>query len=177
MKVLVGGLATILLVPILALGAVGQDLPATGATSVSHELGEPGAAVLSHPGIGLSSSARRDVEVGIVDSRILKLLLIVTEHHELTRVGPFKTGHSYYVRGTSRISNHSFGRAVDIAAIDEEPVSASNFSAYEAVKLILSLPSPLRPDEVGSPWRIPAPGSFSDGGHRDHIHVGWEEGQ
>ena len=31
-----------------------------------------------------------------------------------------------------------------------------------------------RPDEIGSPWAISGPGYFTDGGHQDHVHLGFK---
>lgn len=133
--------------------------------------------VLSHPRIHLLPGARLDVERGLVDPRVLKILLILAEEHELSRVGPFITGHSYYVRGTTRPSNHAFGRAVDILWVDGAPVSNSHPGAFQVVEMLLSLPEPLRPDEIGSPWRFPVRGSFSDASHQRHIHAGFSPGK
>ncbi|MGH2812628.1 MAG: hypothetical protein ACRDI1_07955, partial [Actinomycetota bacterium] len=80
-------------------------------------------AVLGHQSIRLLPGARRDLESGLVDARILRLLLILAERHELSAVGPLVSGHSYYVKGTDHISNHVFGRAVDILAVDGAPVN------------------------------------------------------
>lgn len=175
MKLLLGGIVSLVLFPVIAIGAVfdGVSNDRVPLASVDYETLQT--SVLAHPGIGLTAGARRDVEAGIADPRVLGLLLALAERHELGVVGPIKTGHSYFVRGTTRVSNHSYGRAVDILAIDGAYVSRTHRGAYEAVAFILSLPEPLRPDEVGSPWRFPARGSFSDFAHRGHIHVAWRD--
>ena len=130
--------------------------------------------VLTSPSIGLTKAARSDVEAGSVDPRLLAALLRVAQTHRLGGVGPIKSGHSYYVKGTTRVSNHSFGRAVDISVVDGVAVSSNNPAALQVVREVLSFPSPLRPDEVGSPWDLPDRGSFSDAAHARHIHVGLE---
>lgn len=175
MKLLVGGIAALVLFPVIAIGAVFDGAPQERALPPSLEYETLRASVLAHPGIGLTAAARRDAEAGVADSRVLGLLLALAERHELGRVGPIKTGHSYFVRGTTRVSNHSYGRAVDILVIDGAYVSRTHRGAYEAVAFILSLPEPLRPDEVGSPWRFAARGSFSDFAHRGHIHAAWRD--
>lgn len=131
-------------------------------------------AVLSNPSIALTKAARADVESGSADPRVLAALLRVAQTHRLAGVGPIKTGHSYYVKGTTRVSNHSFGRAVDISMVDGMAVSSKNLSALQVVRELLSFASPLRPDEVGSPWDLPDRGSFSDAAHSRHIHFGHE---
>ena len=85
-----------------------------------------------------------------------------------------RTGHSELVAGTGRVSNHWFGRAVDVVEVDGEAVSAANASARHAVEELLAAPAPLRPDEVGSPFPdFDAPGAFSDSAHHDHLHIGF----
>ncbi|MGH8972798.1 MAG: transglycosylase SLT domain-containing protein [Acidimicrobiia bacterium] len=87
------------------------------------------AAVLDHPGIALRAGAADDVRAGLVDQRVLAVVLVVATHHRLSAVGPFATGHSYYVAGTDTPSNHAFGRAVDLPVVDGVAVSASNEAA------------------------------------------------
>lgn len=169
-------LAGVIVLPVLAVGGLAEGLgaptsrvvPADGAAAVS---------VLSHPNIRLSAGARQDLEAGIVDPRLVAVLLILADEHELGWVGPIRSGHSYYVKGTTRVSNHVFGRAADISVIDGAPVSATNPGAYRAVRTILSLRPPYLPDEVGSPWLIPTPSvAVFTGDHHDHIHLGWGPG-
>ncbi len=134
-------------------------------------------AVLSNPNIELRREAEADVKAGRVDPRLLACLLALAERFPLAGVGPFVTGHSYYVDGTSRPSNHAFGRAVDIGQIDGEPVSSFNDAARAAVLALASLPAPLRPDELGSPFAdlSTLPGLFSDDDHQDHLHLGYDQ--
>lgn len=153
----------------MSLGVLG--LAASGATFAG-STSDLAAQVLSSRSINLSSAARVDVERGVIDSRVLKVLLTISQSHTL-RAGPLMTGHSFYVAGTTRPSNHSFGRAVDIGVVDGAAASASNRAAFDVVTIALSLPPDLRPDEVGSPWDLPDRGSFSDAFHRTHIHLGW----
>lgn len=130
--------------------------------------------VLSSPNIELRPEAEGDVRAGRVDPRLLAALLALAERFPLAGVGPFITGHSYYVAGTSRPSNHSFGRAVDIGTINGELVSPTNGAARQAALALASLPAPLRPDEIGSPFAEleSLPGLFSDAAHQDHLHLG-----
>jgi hypothetical protein len=178
-KAIAAGIGSLLLLPIIALGGLGDaaaiDDSVQGALLDSSyvELSE---AVLGHPRITLSSGSRADVEAGRVDPRVLGLLVLLAETHDLTWVGPIKTGHSYYVRGTRRVSWHSHGRAVDIMAIDGAPVTRWNDGAYQVTLRMLSLQGPLRPDQVGAPWLIPTKGVVVfDKDHHDHLHAGFRE--
>jgi hypothetical protein len=133
-------------------------------------------AVLSNPNIELRPEAEADVGAGRVDPRVLAALLALSQRFSLAGVGPIVTGHSYYVAGTNRPSNHAFGRAVDIGSIDGELVSRANGAARQAALALASLSAPLRPDEIGSPFAELSnlPGLFSDADHQDHIHLGYD---
>ncbi|MGH2735585.1 MAG: lytic transglycosylase domain-containing protein [Actinomycetota bacterium] len=139
------------------------------------DAGALGEAVLTHPNIELRPEARADIEAGRVDARLLGVLLFLASEHRLGSVGPFATGHSLYVEGTNTISNHAYGRAVDIPMVDGVAVSPSNESARAAAQSLLSLDAPLRPDELGSPWDLASPGAFTDSSHLDHLHVSHSE--
>lgn len=133
------------------------------------------AAVLGHPSIELRAEARADIEAGLVDPRVLGALLHLAARHHLGSVGPFVSGHSLYVAGTDRISNHAVGRAVDISVLDGIPVSATNHGARAAAEALLALAPPLRPDELGAPWDLPSSSveTWADAAHAGHLHAGW----
>ncbi|MGH7424757.1 MAG: hypothetical protein ACREJP_01135 [Candidatus Methylomirabilales bacterium] len=182
MKKLLAGLAAVLLLPWLALASASSMDPAGAGVLFSSDGGDSFMAeVLSQPRIRLLPASRRDLEVGLVDPRPLAVLVFLAQRHELAGVGPFVSGHDYFVRDpvtrrpTRRPSNHAFGRAADIGAVDGAAVTPSNRSAFDAVREVLSLPDDLRPDEVGAPWalRVGAAASFTDAAHQDHLHLGW----
>jgi hypothetical protein len=134
------------------------------------------AMVLSNPRIHLASLAAGDVAEGRVDPRVLQALLYLAERHDLGSVGPLISGHSYYVAGTTSPSNHAFGRAVDISVIDGQAVSVYNPAARDAMQMVLSLPEPMLPDELGGPWLLAHPSSVAvfTRDHGDHLHIGWD---
>ena len=164
---------------VLAWAARYQEAAGESGPLLPPEVGDRAAlaqAVLSRPNLELRPEAEADVKAGRVDPRVLAVLLALAERFSLAGVGPFLSGHSYYVAGTSRPSNHAFGRAVDIGTVDGEPVSASNGAARAAVLALASLPAPWRPDELGSPFAdlSELPGLFSDEDHQDHLHLGYD---
>jgi hypothetical protein len=167
-----------MLIPVLVLGAMAGGSAGTphsnGATD--GEQSELEHAVLSDPAINLTQSARGDIEAGRVDSRVLHVLLLLAQSHELGPVGPFVTGHSFYVKGTTRVSNHVYGRAVDILGVGDEAVSPTNEGARAVMVELLALSEPLVPDEVGGPWIVQVGGrtSFTNADHQDHIHLGYD---
>ena len=160
--------------------AAEESTPVPVAPGLVPQLGDRAAleqAVLSNPNIELRPEAATDVRAGVVDARLLACLLALAQRFSVAGVGPFQTGHSYYVAGTNRPSNHSFGRAVDIGTINGQLVSPANPAAREAALAAASLPAPLRPSEIGSPFaeleRLP--GLFSDAAHQDHLHLGYDK--
>jgi len=129
--------------------------------------------VLNNPRIVLSANARADLEAGIVDSRLVAVLEAVARRHALA-ISVFKSGHSIRTRSGS-ISNHFYGRAVDIYAVDGIVVSLSNNSARSVLLLILSLPASLRPTEIGHPFGdVEVQGGFSDADHEGHLHLAYD---
>lgn len=180
MKVIAGAFAFLLLIPVLVIGAIAGGASTTEPnptmTPMFAAFGELASEVLANPRIGLTPAARGDVEAGTIDPRILAILLFAAEEHSLDRVGPLISGHTYYVRGSTRVSNHVFGRAVDILAVDGASVDASNLGARQLMEELLSLPPELLPDEIGGPWVIQGPSmsSFTDVSHATHIHSGFD---
>lgn len=178
LKALAVSLGSLLLIPVLALGAIaggfGHIPDAYDHAAAVIGVGELEVAVLTHPAIHLTTNAHRDVEAGVVDPRVLHVLLALAERFELGPVGPFITGHSYYVKGTTRVSNHMLGRAVDILGVNGAPVSPSHPGARALMQAILALPEAVRPDELGGPWVMSSGGlrTFTKD-HLDHIHAGW----
>jgi hypothetical protein len=107
-----------------------------------------------------------------LDRRVRTLLVVIAAHHRI-RVSCLRTGHSGYVKGTDRVSNHSVWRAVDVDQVDGHPVSPANQAARQLALWIGHGGAGVAPSEVGSPWDVGRRPWFSDPGHRDHLHVGF----
>ena len=132
------------------------------------------ATLLSQPNLVLTSEARSDLVGGIVDPRLVRMLAALSANHRIA-VSVIKTGHAMFVAGTDRVSNHYYGRGVDIYAVDGADVNTFSNAALQMSLAILTSPPELRPDEFGSPWPELGtfPGAFSDAGHQGHLHLGW----
>lgn len=129
--------------------------------------------LLKNPRVVLTPNARADLEVGVVDSRLVSLLAWIAERHTIS-ISVFKTGHSKYTRSGS-VSNHYYGRAADIFIVDGAAVSASSHMARQVVLELAGAQEPLRPSELGHPFgAIGFPGGFTDADHSDHIHLGYD---
>ena len=84
-----------------------------------------------------------------------------------------RSGHSWYVKGTRRVSNHSVWRAVDVDQVDGRPVSRANTAARRLALWIGQGRAGVQPSEVGSPWPFGGRPWFTDAGHQGHLHVGF----
>ena len=133
--------------------------------------------VLNSKAITLTDRARADVKAGLVDPRLLGTLVFMSKKFPI-EVSTLRTGHSRYVSGTSRESNHYFGRGADISKVDGSPVTRSNQAALALANYLLTLPGDVRPTELGSPWTGDGSGAdvevFSDEGHDNHLHIGFD---
>jgi hypothetical protein len=115
---------------------------------------------------------RPDLASGRLDLRVQSLLSVLAERHRI-RLSCLHSGHSRYVAGTSRVSNHAVWRAVDIDRVDGQAVSPASPAARALVGWLDALQGPLRPSEIGSPFPLGHRPHFSDNGHQHHIHIGY----
>ena len=113
-----------------------------------------------------------DLASGRLDLRVQSLLAVLAERHRI-RLSCLRSGHSRFVKGTTRVSNHTVWRAVDIDVINGQPVSRTSKVSRTLVVWLDGLQGPLRPSEIGSPFNIGRRPYFSDEGHQGHVHVGY----
>ena len=130
-------------------------------------------ALLGDPNVVLSPAGRADLSAGRIDPRVVAVLAQVAGSHTIV-VGPISSDHPKF-DPSGQISNHYWGRAADISAVDGAPVSPSNATAYAVALSLGSLPASIRPSEIGSPFGISGPGYFTDSAHQDRLHVGFDE--
>jgi hypothetical protein len=131
-------------------------------------------ALARHPNLSLTPRARQDLVDGVVDQRVVDFLAWAVERHTIS-VSVLKSGHSKFVAGTDRVSNHWHGRGVDIYAVDGQLVSRNSSASRAFAIEALALTPPRRAPEIGLPWTDLAaePGAFSDASHHGHLHFGW----
>jgi hypothetical protein len=177
-----GGLAVLVVVTMLAMlaapharavrGFVASGLPAISAPDRS----TPGPGARPPAGLTFTSGAgcrpAGDWPSPRLDRRVRQLLVAVSGRYRL-RVSCLRTGHSWFVRGTHRVSNHSVWRAVDVDQVDGRPVSRANPAARRLALWIGQGRAGVQPSEVGSPWRFGGRPWFTDAGHQVHLHVGF----
>ena len=121
----------------------------------------------------LDSTGIADIKAGRIDPRVIGVLTKLSQEHKIT-VSCMCSDHSKFTAGGS-VSNHFFGRGVDIAAIDGETVGPGSAIAREVASELSSLDPNIRPNEIGSPWAISGPGYFTDAAHQNHLHLGFKE--
>ena len=107
-----------------------------------------------------------------LDLRIQSLLSVLAGRWTL-RLSCIHTGHSRFVKGTTRVSNHTVWRAIDIDRVNGQPVGPHSPQTRALVAWLDRLQGPLRPAEVGSPIPIPHRPYFTNQDHQDHIHIGY----
>ena len=140
------------------------------------------AALLAHPNVSMGPAQRADLEAGLIDPQLVGILLSLAQEHEFY-ISSLITGHSLCVARTGTypnctISRHASGRAADIWLFDGAVVSDTNRSARNQVLLWHTMDRNenfLRPWTIGHPFGDlagDAPGSFNDGDHEDHFHLG-----
>jgi hypothetical protein len=115
----------------------------------------------------------RDLTGGRLDLRVTSLLAAMADRWHI-RVSCLRTGHSKYVAGTHVVSNHTLWRALDIDEVNHRPVNAANQDARALALWLSQLTGPLRPTEIGTPWRLPGSGYFTDHSHQGHLHIGYD---
>jgi hypothetical protein len=97
---------------------------------------------------------------------------VLADRHRI-RLSCLRSGHSRFVKGTTRVSNHTVWRAVDIDRVDGTPVTRASRPARALVVWLDGLEGPLRPSEIGSPWQLGRRPYFTDEGHQRHLHIGY----
>ena len=151
-----------------------HEVAPVGGAAANLDLAALAQQALSDQRIGLRPEAIGDIRSGRISPRLLAALLTLSQRFALAGVGPFITGHSTYVAGTNRISNHAGGRAVDIGTVDRQIVNSGNPAARALAVAILALPAPLRPDEIESPFAGLPCGPVRCIRVADHVHLGYD---
>ena len=101
------------------------------------------------------------------------MLTKLSQEHKIT-VSCMCSDHSKFTAGGS-VSNHYYGRGLDIAAIDGEIVGPGSPLAREVASELSTLDENYRPNEIGSPFAINGAGYFTDAAHQNHLHVGFKQ--
>ncbi|MDP8969060.1 MAG: lytic transglycosylase domain-containing protein [Actinomycetota bacterium] len=129
--------------------------------------------LLANPRLILTANARADLAAGIIDPRLVALLAAATQRHAFS-VSVFKTGHTKYVAGTTRVSNHWCGQAADVFMVDGQLVSPLSAASRAMAEWLQAVQASSGFSEVGTPWAdLAGDGFFSNAAHQDHLHIGF----
>jgi hypothetical protein len=130
--------------------------------------------VLESRRLVIYAGGRSDIQSGVTDVRVLVLLRYLASRYDDVVVSSLTAGHSY-LTASGNVSAHSYGRAVDIAALNGKPILGNQESGgltERVLRSILMLPEELEPSELISLFELGG-ASFALADHADHIHVGY----
>ena len=152
--------------------------PFTGNPSVGEVLLMSKAAleqrVLNDPKLSIYSCGRNDIQTGQIDRRVLAVMeYLVAKGYRLT-ITSLKCGHSY-LTSSGNVSAHSYGSAVDIAAVNGIPIAGHQGpgTITEAViRDLILLQGAMRPAQIISLMDL-GPPTLVLPDHWNHIHVGY----
>jgi len=118
----------------------------------------------------------RDLMTGAVDPRIVGLIGAITQEHQLT-LSSLRSDHSE-MTASGYVSNHYFGRAMDIAAVDGVSCTetAIDGPCAKLARTLAYLPYPVHPTELIYCFDVDGPGeAFALADHCDHVHAGFDD--
>ncbi len=149
------------------------------ATPVDWSLSLPGdsGAPIDWSNLTLSNDLElRDITTGALDPRIMALLGAITQQHQIT-ISALRSDHSEYTT-EGNVSDHYYGRAMDIASVDGVSCTDTSPSAPcgRLATTLAHLPPPLHPTELIYCYDVDGPGpAFARADHCDHVHAGYYE--
>ncbi|HET7855830.1 MAG TPA: hypothetical protein VFL41_05185 [Gaiellaceae bacterium] len=117
---------------------------------------------------------REDIRSGKTDVRVIVLIRYLAEAHGQVTISSLTSGHRFFSR-PGVVSAHSYGQAVDIAALEGKSIAGNQEPGgltEMAVRNLLLLPAELRPNQLISLLGLGGP-SFPMANHDDHIHAGF----
>jgi Transglycosylase SLT domain len=130
--------------------------------------------LLADPRALIYPGGQNDIRNGRIDVRVLATIEYLAQTYGQVTVSCLITGHSLYAR-PGVISAHSYGLAVDIAAVKNVPIAGHQQQGgitESAIESILRLPLDMQPNQVISLLNLGGP-SFALANHWDHIHIGF----
>jgi soluble lytic murein transglycosylase-like protein len=148
--------------------------------TVAYSIALPGPtnAPINWSNVELSNSMEMvDIQSGAIDPRILNLLGAISQEHTI-RISALRSDHSEYT-SSGNVSNHYYGRAMDIAAIDGVPCTdvSPDGPCGTIARQLGALPAGQEPTELiycFDPDGPDNPNGFAQADHCDHVHVGFD---
>ncbi len=139
-----------------------------------------------------SAEKRADFLRGLIDDRVSRVLLAIAAEHRIV-VDSARSSHPRLVQdrsGRQVDSNHAYGRAADITAVDgkrceretagrsyrtrwSNPLPRDAGPCAALAEGVAGLPQSSRPTEVIFFWDVGGPAGVSLANHDDHFHIGF----
>jgi Transglycosylase SLT domain len=122
-----------------------------------------------------NETQKADLDAGAIDPRIVGLIGAMTQSHQIT-ISSLRSDHSVYT-ASGGVSNHYYGRAMDIAAVDGVSCTdtAPTSPCAELAITLSQLPAPAMPTELIYCFDVDGPGpAFARADHCDHVHAGYD---
>ncbi len=132
--------------------------------------------VLADSSLSIYACGREDIKNGVIDRRILATLeYLVARGYDLT-ITSLNCGHSV-MTASGNVSEHSIGSAMDIAAINGQPIIGNQGPGTlsdSMVRDLLQLQGSMKPHQIISIMDyFGADNTFAMADHADHVHVGF----
>jgi murein DD-endopeptidase MepM/ murein hydrolase activator NlpD len=131
--------------------------------------------VLANPRLELAACDREYVAGGQIDRRLMAIMEYLTARGYRLTITSMLCGRETSITSSGNVSHHSFGSAVDIAAINGQPVLGNQGPgtlSYSLVRDVLQLQGTMLPDQVITLMDLGGP-SFAMSDHHDHVHIGY----
>jgi len=131
--------------------------------------------VLANPRVQLAACDRDYVRGGQIDRRIMAIMEYLTARGYRLTITSMLCGRESSITTSGNVSHHSFGSAIDIAAINGQPVLGNQgvgTLTYSLVRDVLQLQGTMLPSQVITLMDLGGP-SFAMGDHDDHVHIGY----
>jgi hypothetical protein len=148
--------------------------------TVAYSVALPGPtnAPINWQNVELSNSLEMvDIQSGAIDPRILGILGAISQEHTIT-ISALRSDHPK-LTSSGNVSNHYYGRAMDIAAIDGTSCTdvSPDGPCGTIARQLGALPAGQEPTELiycFDPDGPANPNGFAQADHCDHVHVGFD---
>ncbi len=132
--------------------------------------------VLADPGIDIYACGRQDIASGAIDGRVLAVLEFLSRSGLRPTVSALRCGHSEFTT-TGNVSEHYFGDAVDISAVNGIPIAGHQGAGSitdVTIRALLTLQGRFVPHQIISLMKYPeAENTLALPEHWNHIHIGF----
>ncbi len=154
-------------------------LPKDVAWLATHYPERLGKLILADDDMEIYEGGRKNIEKNSISPLVLNSIGQLATQGFTPEISSLKAGRRSPYTNSGNLSNHPFGRAVDIPAINGKAVFDDHDQVagltWSSVLSQLVLPTEFRATEVISPYELDGKEgvSWTDGDHKDHIHVGY----